>query len=265
MIGLSTYSFFWQHSDRAPRPLTLDDMFLRTRELGVDLFQICDFAPLDTMPDAEVTRLAALAVELGLTIELGTKGIRAERLSRYLALAEAFGARLVRSMLATPDDRPSLTESESLLAAIMPTYEDSGVTLALETYEMVPTNDLVSLVESVAHASLGICLDPANTVAILEHPDEVVSRTAAQVRNLHVKDFAFTREAGWVGFRLEGAPLGTGLLDYDRMVAQVTPQERGINQVIEHWVTWRGSYESTAALENEWTAHSIAYLRSREE
>ena len=39
MIGLSTYSFFWQHSAEAPEPLDLPTMLRRTRELGVELFQ----------------------------------------------------------------------------------------------------------------------------------------------------------------------------------------------------------------------------------
>ena len=60
------------------------------------------------------------------------------------------------------------------------------------------------------------------------------------MRNLHVKDFAFTRQDGWVGFTYAGAPLGEGLLDYDHMRRAVRPDERGINQIIEHWLPWQG-------------------------
>ena len=71
--------------------------------------------------------------------------------------------------------------------------------------------------------ALGICLDPANCVAALENPRQVVELGAPHTANIHVKDFAFTRSDGWVGFNLVGAPLGEGLLDYDHLLATVDP------------------------------------------
>nr|BFF24636.1 hypothetical protein GCM10025732_26010 [Glycomyces mayteni] len=108
MIGLGTYAFFWQHSDRMERPLSLVDAFEATRELDVSLFQICDYAPLETMSDRELREAAAEARGLGLRIELGTKGIEPERLSRFLAVAEIFDAKLLRSMVTGPDSSPTL-------------------------------------------------------------------------------------------------------------------------------------------------------------
>ena len=137
------------------------------------------------------------------------------------------------------------------------------MTLALETYEQISSTDLVALVETIGSDNLGICLDPANSVAALELPRDVVVRTARYVKNVHVKDFAFTRRGGWVGFTLEGAPLGTGLLDYDHLVSAVQPDARGINQIIEHWLPWQGSFEETSRLENLWNEQNIAYLRSK--
>lgn len=264
MIGLSTYAFFWQHSDRAPEPLTLSEMLYRTREAGVDLFQVCDYAPLLSYSAAELQGIRSLADDLGITLELGTKGLQTEHLATFLSIAEVFGATFVRSMVNAPDSTPTLVEAESLLRAALPAFEAAGVTLALETYEQVSSADLVALVETVASPALGITLDPANSVAALEHPRDVVERTAPYVRGIHVKDFAFSRRGGWVGFTLEGVPLGTGLLDYDHLVSTVRPEERGINQVIEHWLTWRDSFDETARLENEWNSHNLSYLRSKQ-
>lgn len=264
MIGLSTYSFFWQHSERAPEPLTLPAMLRRTRDLGVDLFQVCDYLPLLAYSAAELRGLRSLADELGLTLELGTRGIGADHLATFLSLADALGASLVRSMVNSVEHRPTMAEAEELLRVSVPSYESAGVTLALETYEQVSSTDLVALVEAVGSDHLGICLDPANSVAALELPKDVVERTAPYVRNIHVKDFAFTRRGGWVGFTLEGAELGTGLLDYDHLVATVRPNDRGINQVIEHWLPWQDSFEETARIENLWNSHNIAYLRSKQ-
>jgi sugar phosphate isomerase/epimerase len=262
MIGLGTYAFFWQHSDRAPEPLSLIGAFEATRELGVDLFQICDYAPLEAMDAAELADAASAARDLGLRIELGTKGIEPERLRRFLELADVFDATLVRSMLFGPESRPTLTEAETWLRESLPAYESAGVTLALETYEQVATRDLVGLIESFGSANLGVCLDPANVVARLELPRDCVETTAPVVANVHVKDFAFDRQAGWVGFTYSGAAMGSGLHDYPHLLETVRPRERGINEIVEHWLPWQGDAETTIRIEREWTRTTVDYLRS---
>lgn len=263
MIGLGSYAFFWQHSELSPQPLDAFDMLRRTAELNVQLFQFCDYAPIEDLSRDDIARLADLAQELGITLELGTKGVLPEHLEKYLDLATALDASVVRSMLYSPTSRPTLVEAEAQLGEVLDAYGDAGVDLALETYEQVPSTDLVALVEGVAHTRLGICLDPANSVASLENPRDVIDRTAPYVKNIHVKDFAFTRRGGWVGFTLEGAPLGTGLLDYDYLLETVRPNERGINQVIEHWLPLADTIDETVRLENDWNDHNLAYLRSK--
>jgi 3-oxoisoapionate decarboxylase len=262
MIGLGTYAFFWQHSDRVDDPLTLRGAFEATRAMDVDLFQICDYAPLDAMAPDEVVDAAAAARDLGLTIQLGTKGIPPAHLARYLALAEVFDARLVRSMVFGPDSRPTLVEAEAQLRAALPAYEASGVTLALETYEQVATADLVALVETIGSDHLRICLDPANVVARLERPRDCVEQTADLAGNVHVKDFAFARQPGWVGFTYGGAPMGEGLHDYAHLLETVRPRERGIDEVVEHWLSWQGDPETTIRTERAWTRTTVDYLRS---
>jgi 3-oxoisoapionate decarboxylase len=262
VIGLGSYAFFWQQSDRVPEPLGLIDVFERTRELGVGLFQICDYEPLLGMSQAELSAAAAEARRLGLRIELGTKGVQPEHLSTFLRLAELFGAELVRGMVYAPGFRPSLEEAAELLRQAMPDYEAAGVTLALETYEQLSSAALVELVDRVASEQLGICLDPANNVAGLELPFDVIERCAPITRNIHVKDFAFARQPGWVGFTYSGAPLGEGLHDYPRMREAVDPDARGINEIVEHWLPWQGDPDTTVGTEIAWTDTALHYLRS---
>ncbi|MBK0417800.1 sugar phosphate isomerase/epimerase [Leucobacter sp. CSA1] len=262
MIGLSTYAFFWQHSDRVPAPLSLVGAFEATREQDVRLFQICDFAPLERMSDEQLREAARAARDLGLTIELGTKGIEAPRLERFLRLAEIFDARLVRSMVFGPDSRPNPQQAEEWLRDAAPAFERAGVDLALETYEQIATADLVRLVERVGSPRLGVCLDPANVVARLEHPRDCVELAAPVLKNVHVKDFAFDRQDGWVGFTYSGAPMGRGLHDYRHLLDTARPRERGINEVVEHWLPWQGDPTSTVDLERAWTRTTLEYLRS---
>ena len=262
MIGLGTYAFFWQHSDRVDAPLSLVSAFEATAELGVELFQICDYAPLLAMSEVELRDAATAARRLGLTIELGTKGIEPDHLARFLRLAETFDAALVRSMVSAPESHPTLPEADRMLRVALPAFESAGVTLALETYEQVATADLIDLVRSVDSEHLGICLDPANVVARLEHPAVCVGVTAPWVKNVHAKDFAFARQDGWVGFTYSGTPMGEGLHDYAHLRETVDPGRRGINEIVEHWLPWQGDPRTTIRTEREWTRTALEYLRS---
>ncbi|UFU02870.1 sugar phosphate isomerase/epimerase [Ruania suaedae] len=262
MIGLGTYAFFWQLSDRNPRPMTLTESFQATRDLGVGLHQICDYAPLEDMDNAELADAAAAAKDLDLVIELGTKGIEPEHLTRFLEIAAVFDATLIRSMIYGPDSRPTLEQAHQWLTETMPAVEAAGVTLALETYEQLPTTDLLALVEGVGSENLGLCLDPGNVVARLENPQICVEQAADLTRAVHAKDYAFARQPGWVGFTYSGAPMGAGLHDYPHLLRTVRPRERGINEVVEHWLPWQDDPETTIATEREWTRTAVDYLRS---
>ena len=262
-IGLSTYAFFWRSSAAAPRPVGLREMLDETAGLGASVFQICDYPAIESMPAAELRAVREHAAALGITLELGTRGISTERLERYRELASALDVRFVRSMLNAKGHQPSPDEAVGLLRAELPRYQDQGLTLGLETYEQVATSDLVDVVRAVASPQLGVCLDPGNCVARLETPDHVIAEVAPYVVNMHVKDFAFTRADGWVGFSLTGCPLGEGLLDYDGMIRAVRPGEKGISQVVEHWLPRADSMLQTCRTEQEWTRHSVEFLLRR--
>ena len=262
-VGLSTYAFFWHWQTVADRPLRLTEMIEQTAAWDVGRFQICDYPQIESYDDGRLAELRRCAEQGGVALELGTRGIRPDHLRRFLELADRLDVRLVRSMFNTADHKPTKPEAIQLLNTVMPEFERAGVTLALETYEQVPVRTLVETVRAVDSPNLGICLDPANCVAALEHPTHTMDVTAPYVRNIHVKDFAFTRQDGWVGFTLAGCPLGEGLLDYDHMVEVVRPHERGIDQIIEHWLPWQGDSATTIRTENEWTLHNLQYLRSR--
>ena len=262
-LGLSTYAYFWRMSDRVPHPMSLDDALRDTAAHGVTLFQICDHPPLDSASDDRLADIRALASSLGITLEVGTRGTEEQHLLRYLHIAQRLGAGLVRSMWTSGEDRPDRTETVRRLRSVMPEYERAGVTLALETYEQVSSTELVATVEAVGSPRLGICLDPANTVANLELPADVVQRCAPYARNWHVKDFDFTRSPGWVGFQYTGVPFGAGRLAYDEVRQALLPDERGINQIIEFWLPWAGNAAETTRTEKEWIDQTIKAIRAK--
>ncbi|RLP08970.1 sugar phosphate isomerase/epimerase family protein [Propionibacterium australiense] len=261
-LGIGTYALFWEWSEAVGRPIDLAGMLDRAAGLGCDVFQICDYPLIETMDAAQLTDVAAQASELGLALELGTRGTRGEQLNAYLDIAETMGVRMLRSMVRVGAGEPTLDESLASVRGLLGRLHEDGVSIAFETYEQLPSARLVQFVTDVDDPHVGICLDPANCVAGLELPGDVIDRCAPYTLNLHVKDFAFTRQAGWVGFIYAGAPMGEGLLDFDAEMKAVRPLERGINMVVEHWLTWQGDPQSTVALERQWTRQSLDYIRT---
>jgi 3-oxoisoapionate decarboxylase len=261
-IGLGTYAFFWQWHDTAENPLTLPVMIDRTADLGVSHFQICDYPLLESYESDDLDRLRDHASRRDVKLELGTRGVRPKHLRRYLDIARRLDASMLRTMINTSDHRPSPAEAIGLLKSVAPEFERAGVTVALETYEQVPVATLVEIVRRVDSPAVGICVDPANCVAALELPTATVEAVAPHVSNVHVKDFAFSRRDGWVGFTLAGCPLGEGLLDYQHLVTTTRATERNVSQIIEHWLPWQGDSASTIRTENEWNLHNLNYLRS---
>lgn len=259
-IGLSSYAFFWQLSDKVSQPLSIHQALERTAELGVDLFQVCDYEPLEAMADSELEAVRATADRLEISLELGTKGIHPEHLRKFLHIAGVLGSPLLRTMFNSPGHAPTPEEAVDIFAEVVPEFESAGVKIAVETYEQVPTSRILEVIRSVDSPFLGICSDPANTVAALEMPREVIDAVAPYVLNMHIKDFAFTRKEGWVGFTYSGTPLGEGLLDYEYMVSQFQPHQRNVNQIVEHW---QDSEDETIRLENQWTQQSLDFLRSK--
>ncbi|MCP2046502.1 UNVERIFIED_ORG: sugar phosphate isomerase/epimerase [Paenarthrobacter nicotinovorans] len=262
-IGLSSYAFFWQLSDQVSKPMSIHDALRKAADLGVDLFQICDYAPLETMNDDELAAVRTTADGLGITLEVGTKGIRPEHLRRFLHIAQVLGSDLLRTMFNVPGHTPGNEEAVQIFTDVLPEFKAAGARIAVETYEQVPTERILDVVRRVNSPYLGICSDPANTVAALEMPQQVIDAVEPYVLNMHIKDFAFSRKQGWVGFTYSGAPLGEGLLDYDYMVGKIQPKERHINQIVEHWLPWQDSEAETIRLENQWTQQSLDFLRSK--
>ncbi len=260
-FGISTYAFLWQWSDLVEKKLSLKEMIKQTKEYGGEVFQICDYPPIEKMGDQELQEISLHAKSLGIELELGTRGVHPSILNKYLNLAKKLDVKLVRSMMYSKEYTPDVHQAIEWIQEILPLYEQEGVTIALETYEQIKTEVLVDLVEIINSPNLGICLDPANSIASLETPNDVVQKTSSYVVNLHIKDFKFTRNSGWVGFYLGGAPLGEGQLDFRYMMEKVLSNQLQVNAILELWLNFQENIEKTIMLEKEWIAQSMEYLR----
>jgi sugar phosphate isomerase/epimerase len=264
-IGLGTYTYFWQISSRRGDDGFLETMLDEAAQLGGQVFQVCDYPPLNDFSASRLSQVRRHAESLGLELEVGTRGVDADHLERYLGIAEALGARFVRSMFARAGEDVVLASASRELKKALVAYRASGVTLGLETYEQVSAADTVRVIDELGTDCFGVCLDPANGIGSYELPQDTVATTAPYVVNVHVKDFDFARREGGQGFTVTGRALGEGAYDLSGILAALATHGRDPNLILEHWVPYDTDDDSTIARERAWTRHGMTTLLSQRE
>jgi sugar phosphate isomerase/epimerase len=262
--GISSWTYPWSIGmagfPTPRRPFRLSDLLARASLLRVGVVQIADNLPLDLLDSAELNDARDQALELGLSIEVGTRGVEPERLLRYLELATILNAGLVRTLISCPGRRLSLEEAEPPLRGVLPQFADSKIVLGLENYEAHTCTDLANLVRRLGSDYVGICLDTVNSLGALEPPEYVVETLAPLTVNLHIKDFVIDRVPSKMGFTVRGAQAGCGMLDVPSVLKQM-PQE-DLSVILEQWPPLDTSIDDAVALEQEWAARGVEYLHA---
>jgi sugar phosphate isomerase/epimerase len=134
--------------------------------------------------------------------------------------------------------------------------------LGIENHDRLSASALAEIVDRISSPAVGICLDTANSFGALEGPQWVVQTLGPYVVNLHLKDFTIRREPHMMGFRIEGAPAGQGLLDVPWVLDQLRAFGRDVNVILELWPPPEPDVAATIAKEAMWRAASIRYLRT---
>jgi sugar phosphate isomerase/epimerase len=241
--------------------MRIADLLERASALKVDVVQIADNLPLHTLDSAELGDARDQAADLGVAIEIGTRGVEPAHLLRYLSLAAQFDAVLLRTLTASAESQPSLEQAEKWIREVLPKFEDQGITLGLENYETYSCRELAALVRRLDSRRVGVCLDTVNSLGALETPDRVVETLAPLTVNLHIKDFIIDRVPEKMGFVVSGASAGSGRLDIPWLLGQM-PSGKNVTAILEQWPPLKDSIEATVAMEQEWAERGVQYLRS---
>ncbi len=267
-LGLGSYAYAWAVGipGYAPpvAPMTALRLVERAAELGLTLVQIADNLPLDRLSEAERGTLRARAKALGVAVEVGTRGIAPEHLRRYLAIAREFGSPILRIVVDTGDQHPAVEEIIATLRAVLPEFEEVGVTLAIENHDRFSVETLRAIIEQAGSRAIGICLDTVNSFGSGEGPGVVVPVLGPYVVNLHVKDYSIHRHRHNLGFEIEGTPAGAGALAIPALLeslARLNTTGRDFNAILELWPPPELTTEATIAKEDAWVVQSVAYLR----
>jgi len=211
------------------------------------------------MDDSAVIALRDAARDMRLTIELGTIGTDADELRAWLRVARVLGSKVLRTIIVDPT--PNLTQERRALEQVLPEYESAGVAIAVESHERVSVYALKGLITDITSPSLGVCLDSVNSLGRGEGIREVTDLLAPHVLCVHLKDFRAVRGETDMGFRIEGAELGTGGLDYRYVLERVYEHNPVVSVILEQWTELSASVEATIGLQWEWAQTGVETMK----
>lgn len=260
-LGLSSHALTWSvgtEDHRPKNPITPHQLLEYAANLGIHVVQFADNLPLHERDNSEISLLANASAKMGIQIELGIRGLYPDHVRRYIKLAEQMSARILRVVIDTETYKPSEEEVAAILADLQKDLMTAEITLALENHDRFPSKILVRLVEGQKNATVGICLDTANSVGALEAPEATISRLAPYAVNLHLKDIDIFRGYNNMGFVIEGCPLGQGRIDIPWVLGMVGD----CTAIIELWPPMQKDLICTIALEQRWLAESVTYART---
>jgi sugar phosphate isomerase/epimerase len=263
-LGVSSFTFPWAIGGiESDHPVAIDAFQLldKAHTLGADVLQIADNLPIGHLSDDELKRLKSAADGFGISLEVGTRGIRTENVDRFLVIAQILGSPILRVVIDSKGHEPEIAEICELLQPFASKFKSVNIKLAIENHDRLTCAEFNQIIDRLGSDWVGICLDTVNSLGAVEAPNTVIPALAPRAINVHMKDFEIVRTNGQMGFTVQGTALGTGRLDVPAVIAAVGGSSREITAVIELWTPRQVSYSATVELEDNWASESVAFLR----
>lgn len=245
-IGVAAYSFpcgcgfVRRNGDVGSPPLDAWALMRLAREHGLASVELPLAGLLADTAATTIGRLRTSLREYELELVVDTGVVDADELNIILPLAAAAGARTVRATLSTilEGARGGLLGSweahldliRKRIAAIRPSLEALGLTLALENHQDATADDLLMLCESGGER-VGVTFDVVNPLAVGEDPFAFARKLGPYIRNVHLKDYRVY--ATPAGYRLVRCALGEGVIDWQLMLSVLDAAASGAPRQIE--------------------------------
>jgi sugar phosphate isomerase/epimerase len=184
---------------------------------------------LGVRDEAAAATLRGVAEKAGMYLEgivrLPRDRADVDRFSAELRSARHCGATVLRTTLldgrryevfdSADAFRKHLERGRASLLLARPIVEREKLLLAVENHKDLRSDELVGMLRELKSASLGVCVDTGNSIALLESPQETIEALAPLALTVHLKDMGVEEYGD--GFRLSEVPLGTGFLDLARL------------------------------------------------
>ena len=267
-LGLDTYSYhlaFGRHPDRKrDGPMTLAKCLNRVRKLGFSVVQV---DPLHFNPEKDrsawVNRMAG---SLGIKLLASGMSVEPETLKRDIDLASEWGTTVLRTYLGSSyagtrhgADKKTLARAVKTISESLKHAEEAGVTIAIENHCDVTPSDLVTIIETIDHPNVKICLDTGNSMIQLAEPVQTVELLLPHAAMVHVKDLKAIPTP--YGGKLVGTTLGTGDIDFDRIVPLLAKATQVQHMMLEVCMEAVGTDSEMLAREDRTIEHSLEVWR----
>jgi len=163
-----------------------------------------------------------------------------EQVAPALRASQIFGARSMRVVLGSATERPEIDmHIENMLRAVRGMRSrilDSGVKLAVENHGGdLQARELKALVETAGRDILGVCLDSANPVWMLEDPHMTLEMLGPYAETSHLRDSAVWRVPE--GIAVRWVNMGDGNVDIDGWVKKFIAMRPGVPLIFENLVS----------------------------
>lgn len=258
-LGVSTYTWPWAVGIEGFNPkkeLNVFDILIKANELGVEVVQLADKPLLSEIDEKTLFEIKSIANKMGISLEVGTRGVEEKNLLKYLDIAKKLNSKIVRTVIPSLDNN-----SLSSIKKIISQFRKEKVTIALENHDEHSSDDLISFIKKIDSNNLGICLDTMNSIASLESPKTTIQILGPYAVSLHIKDFEIFRMKHKLGFIVEGRPAGQGRLDIQWILDYFKRNGKCLNIILEQWTPFSETIQKTIKKEEEWALISIEYLK----
>lgn len=264
-LGLSTYSFPWAvgvPGSLPEHPMTPVELVEQAATYGLRYLQFGDNLPLHQLSEEDLEQLIQRAEAAGIQLEVGTRRLSVDNITRYLTIAARCRSPFLRVVMDDGGYEPEKEEVIRIINELLPHLKESNVVLAIENHDRFPVREIEEIIKATSTEWVGVCLDTANSLGAGEGVREVVEVLAPYTVNLHIKDIIIRRVSHKMGFTVEGSAAGKGMLPIPWIIEQLSRHSRCRTVTLELWSNPQSTLDGTLKTEARMVEESIEYLKA---
>jgi len=264
-IGIGTYALAWSigvPGTSPPDPMDVFHFLEFVHNKNVSLVQIADNLPLHILSRQDLALVHSKSQELGIGIEVGTRGLMPENVRKYLEITSYLKSGILRVVIDALDFTPDLDKINRIIDDLVPELKQRNVKLAIENHDRLRSQQFKEIIVNADSDMVGICLDPVNSIGADEGFNSVFETLAPHTINLHLKDYVIRRKSHMMGFDIYGAPAGQGMMPVNKVLKTLKMYGKTKSIILELWPPPEDTIQKTIEKEKIWIHESIDYLNN---
>jgi 3-oxoisoapionate decarboxylase len=263
-LGISTYTFPWAISNaqnNGSYGLEALQLINYAGRNKIAFVQFGDNLPLHELSPPDLEKIKSLAEKKGIKLEAGARRLTLKNLKQYIGIAAYLGSPFLRMVIDDTGYHPTTGDVVKIINKALPSLQKSNILLAIENHDRFPAAELKKIILKTDPDWVGICLDTSNSLAAGEGINEVLQQLAPYTVNLHIKDILIKRVAHKMGFTIEGAAAGDGMIDILSIIQELKQTGRCKTATLEVWSNPAATIDETIDKEKKMVQKSIQYLK----